>query len=385
MRVMDSPFGGTPQSAYAISGIEAAVEAAGGEMHMMSRPKYTCVDIPQGKDLTQVEIYPDILEADLLINVPIAKHHGSTRLTLGEKNLMGTILDRDHDAHEPHPAHRRPDQPGAPGADRDRCGAHPDRTMARPAATWRTSSRLDTVIASRDIVAADAYATTLFGLTGSGYRLHPGKRRHGVGYAGPQQHQPAGDQPGMSWTGWRRVRQTVQILFFAFYIYLIFAVVQQRLAPALCRHLLPARPALGVGSHARQPPVDPEPGIGAGHSWADVDHRACLVRLDLPPGQPAGVGILPQSPQAGELQSRPGLRLVKYFLLATSLALALFGGLTLLVLDPIAIFTRTLTTAILPAIFYAVNSVETALYHVGFLTPALDGFEGAGAGQDLTR
>ena len=42
-----------------------------------------------------MEIYPDILEADLLINVPIAKHHGSTRLTLGEKNLMGTILDRN--------------------------------------------------------------------------------------------------------------------------------------------------------------------------------------------------------------------------------------------------------------------------------------------------
>jgi uncharacterized protein (DUF362 family) len=164
VRVMDSPFGGTPQSAYEISGIAAAVEAAGGEMHIMSHPKYTRVEIPQGKDLKKVEIYPDILEADLLINVPIAKHHGSTRLTLGEKNLMGTILDRNL-------MHVNLTQRIA------------DLTsLVRPALTLIDAVRIltnhgptggdladvkqtDTVIASRDIVAADAYATTLFGLT----------------------------------------------------------------------------------------------------------------------------------------------------------------------------------------------------------------------------
>ena len=164
VRVMDYPFGGTPQSAYAISGIADAVEAAGGEIHIMSRPKYTRVDIPQGKNLTRVEIYPDILEADLLINVPIAKHHGSTRLTLGEKNLMGVILDRNL-------MHINLSQRIA------------DLTsLVRPALTVVDAVRiltnhgptggdledvkqLDTVIASRDIVAADSYATTLFGLT----------------------------------------------------------------------------------------------------------------------------------------------------------------------------------------------------------------------------
>jgi len=166
VRVMDYPFGGTPQSAYEISGISQAVEAAGGEMHIMSRPKYTRVDIPQGRDLTEVEIYPDILEADLLINVPIAKHHGSTRLTLGGKNLMGVILDRNL-------MHINLSQRIA------------DLTsLVRPALTVVDAVRiltnhgptggdladvmqLDTVIASRDIVAADSYATTLFGLTGA--------------------------------------------------------------------------------------------------------------------------------------------------------------------------------------------------------------------------
>ncbi|MFZ2095879.1 MAG: DUF362 domain-containing protein [Anaerolineales bacterium] len=164
VRVMDYPFGGTPQSAYQISGIAEAVEAAGGEMHVMSRPKYTVVDIPQGKDLNRVEIYPDILEADLLINVPIAKHHGSTRLTLGGKNLMGTILDRNM-------MHINLTQRIA------------DLTsLVRPPLTVIDAVRIltnhgptggdlsdvkqtDTIIASRDIVAADSYATTLFGLT----------------------------------------------------------------------------------------------------------------------------------------------------------------------------------------------------------------------------
>src|SRR5512145_3336868 len=46
VRVMDSPFGGTPESAYAISGIEAAVAAAGGEMEVMSQVKFAKYDIP---------------------------------------------------------------------------------------------------------------------------------------------------------------------------------------------------------------------------------------------------------------------------------------------------------------------------------------------------
>jgi len=166
VRVMDYPFGGTAKSAYAISGIAEAVEAAGGEMQVMNQAKYRVVDIPQGRDITSVEIYPDILEADLLINVPIAKDHGSTRLTLGGKNLMGVILDRGM-------MHFNLSQRIA------------DLTsLVRPALTVIDAVRIltangptggdlsdvqqkDTVIASRDIVAADAYATTLFGLTGA--------------------------------------------------------------------------------------------------------------------------------------------------------------------------------------------------------------------------
>src|SRR5512141_1194055 len=91
VRVMDMPFGGTPSTAYAISGIEEAVKAAGGEMEIMSPVKFTKFDIPAGKDIKSWEIYRDILETDVLIDVPIAKHHSLARKSIGSKNLLGVV------------------------------------------------------------------------------------------------------------------------------------------------------------------------------------------------------------------------------------------------------------------------------------------------------
>ncbi len=164
VRVMDFPFGGTAESAYEISGIKAAVEAVGGEMHIMSYPKYKSVDIPLGKSMKKVRVYPDILEADLLINVPIAKHHSASGLTLGCKNLMGTVLDRNLMHASLH--QRIADvtslvQPDLTVVDAVRILMDHGPTGGDLADVKQT----DMVIASRDIVAADSYATTLFGLT----------------------------------------------------------------------------------------------------------------------------------------------------------------------------------------------------------------------------
>jgi len=65
-----------------------------------------------------------------------------------------------------------------------------------------------------------------------------------------------------------------------------------------------------------------------------------------------------------------GWRKVKYQLLLITLFAALFGNLTLLFLDPLAIFYRTLSTAILPALDRIVTASETFLYRLpGFSTP----------------
>jgi uncharacterized protein (DUF362 family) len=166
VRVMDNPFGGAPASAYAISGIEAAVKAAGGEMEIMSRVKYASFEIPQGIDITSWEIYRDILEADVLINVPIAKHHSLARLSLGGKNLLGTVSNANQ-------IHRNLAQRIADLVSLIRPTLTVVDAFRILKAHGPTGGSLDdveqaqTVIASHDLVAADAYAATLFGLTGA--------------------------------------------------------------------------------------------------------------------------------------------------------------------------------------------------------------------------
>ncbi|MHB8834597.1 MAG: DUF362 domain-containing protein [Candidatus Methylomirabilia bacterium] len=77
---------------YRRSGIEAAVEAIADRRVRIVQPderRYSAVAIPGGKVLTSWEFYEEALAADVFINVPIAKHHGLTVLTMSMKNVMG--------------------------------------------------------------------------------------------------------------------------------------------------------------------------------------------------------------------------------------------------------------------------------------------------------
>jgi uncharacterized protein (DUF362 family) len=163
VRVMDYPFGGGPEEAYIRSGIKEQVVAAGGEMEIMSSFKFVAAEIPQGLDLRQCDIYDQVLNADVVINVPIAKTHSLARLTLGMKNLMGVIRDR--------PAmHRNLGQRLADLASRVRPALTVVDAVRILVANGPTGGNLDdvkkidTVIASPDIVAADSFAAMLFGL-----------------------------------------------------------------------------------------------------------------------------------------------------------------------------------------------------------------------------
>ena len=163
VRVMDHPFGGAPEEAYMNSGIAEQVRAAGGEMEVMSPFKFVETDLPQGKDLRRWAIYEEVLNADVVINVPIAKHHSLARLTLGMKNLMGVIRDRQ-------PMHFNLGQRLADLTSRIRPALTVIDAIRILTAHGPTGGdladvrKLDTVIASPDIVAADAFAATLFGL-----------------------------------------------------------------------------------------------------------------------------------------------------------------------------------------------------------------------------
>lgn len=163
VQVMDSGFGGSPKSGYQTSGIQEQVEAAGGEMVLMPNFKFKTTAIPEGVDIKEWDIYEDILTADLVIDVPIAKDHGSTRLTLGMKNLMGVILDRGR-------LHNNLGQRIADITSRVRPGLTVIDAVRILTANGPTGGnlddvkKLDTLIASPDIVAADSYATRLFDL-----------------------------------------------------------------------------------------------------------------------------------------------------------------------------------------------------------------------------
>jgi uncharacterized protein (DUF362 family) len=164
VKVMDHPFQGTDTESYKKSGIQEQVEAAGGEMVRMISYHYIDTKIPEAVLLKSSKIYDEILNADVLINVPIAKQHGSAGLTLGMKNMMGAVWIRE-----------RLHTLGL-----DQCIADIN-TLLKPQLTVLDAVRIltrngptggslsdvrqkDTVIAGRDVVAVDSLATSLFGM-----------------------------------------------------------------------------------------------------------------------------------------------------------------------------------------------------------------------------
>ena len=152
---------------YVNSGIQEAMQTIQNNRLKFFHPdsrKFVPVDIKRGKAVKRLEIYKDALEADTYINVPVAKHHSLSTLTLGLKNSMGVLGGNRGQMHH---------NLGQKLADL--------ATVIRPKLTLIDATRillrngpqggntddveiLDTVIASADPVACDAYATTLFNL-----------------------------------------------------------------------------------------------------------------------------------------------------------------------------------------------------------------------------
>ena len=167
-----------PRRTYKSSGIEDAVKKAGGLIYFCDEWKYYPAEYPQGALMGDWPVFRDAVECDCFINVPVAKNHGLTTLTLSMKNLMGICGGRRGSIHwnidkklpeitefiKPNltviDAYRILLRNGPTGGDLD------------------DVEKKNTVIASADPVMADAYATTLFGLKPSdiGYIAEGAKR-----------------------------------------------------------------------------------------------------------------------------------------------------------------------------------------------------------------
>jgi len=150
---------------YERSGIRASVDSAKGKIEYVDERKFKEKSIPQGQMLKSWIIYQEALDADVLINVPIAKHHSLTRLTLGLKNNMGLIKNREE-------IHTRIDQKLADLATVIKpnltvMDAYRVLTANGPnAGTSKDIKLIGQVIAGTDPVAVDSYTATLFGLKG---------------------------------------------------------------------------------------------------------------------------------------------------------------------------------------------------------------------------
>lgn len=152
---------------YVNSGIKSAldtIESSKVHCRYIDKRKFIPVTIEKGRSINKWSFYKDALQADCYINVPVAKHHALARLTLGLKNTMGVIGGNRGKIHS-NMGQNLADLNTVVRADLTIIDA--TRILLRngpQGGSLKDVKVLDTILASPDPVAADAYATTLFGL-----------------------------------------------------------------------------------------------------------------------------------------------------------------------------------------------------------------------------
>ncbi len=141
------------------SGIGAAVKGMKGVVVAMLKDEkfYKLTEVPKAQELKKVAIAKELSRANCLINVPTAKSHSATGVSLGIKNLMGLAWDRTayHEKMELNRAIAEQLYVMKPQLSIIDCiYALLTRGPAGPGKTVE----LNTVVASTDPVAADSYS-----------------------------------------------------------------------------------------------------------------------------------------------------------------------------------------------------------------------------------
>jgi uncharacterized protein (DUF362 family) len=90
VKIFDRPVNNA-KLCYRRSGMIDAAKKAGATIEYVDNRKFREVHIKNPLNLSTLEVYEDILNADFVINMPIAKDHSSATLTMAMKNLMGAI------------------------------------------------------------------------------------------------------------------------------------------------------------------------------------------------------------------------------------------------------------------------------------------------------
>jgi uncharacterized protein (DUF362 family) len=163
VKVFDNPCN-DPRRCYENSGIQTALKGMKNvEMKQIENERYKNTKL-NGTFLKEWELYDEALSANVFINVPVAKHHALTKLTLGLKNMMGIMGGNRGYLHR-----------GMDDALVDVNSVVKSHLVIIDATrillnhgpqggSLKDVKVLNRIVASTDIVAADSYATTFFNL-----------------------------------------------------------------------------------------------------------------------------------------------------------------------------------------------------------------------------
>ncbi len=146
-----------------LAGIQAACQGLDGiEVHMLTSQRlFANTKLPAAQEMLESEIAREVLRSEVLIAAPVAKSHADTGVSLGMKGMMGLVYDR-------HIMHRRYNLDNSIV---DMCTKLKANLSVVDASRVLTSGGpagpgdvllADTVIASSDMVAADATTVALF-------------------------------------------------------------------------------------------------------------------------------------------------------------------------------------------------------------------------------
>lgn len=161
VKIVDNPCV-DPQIAYNKSGMMKIAKAVKADIHFLDERSLKNMNI-KGKKIKNWPVYTELVNANKLINIPIAKDHGLSKLSLGMKNWYGGV-----------------------GGDRGSLHQFIHASIADLAAFFKPEltvvdltkvlvangpqggnladvKAFNIVIASTDPVAADAFAATFFG------------------------------------------------------------------------------------------------------------------------------------------------------------------------------------------------------------------------------
>lgn len=176
-----------PRRCYVASGISAALEGLDPrvELSHIDERRFRVVERPEALLLKHSSYYEEALDADCFINLPVAKHHSASGLTIGMKNIMGVlggnraVLHRNlpealYDMNRAVRSHLT-----IVDATRILVANGPQGGKLEDVRT------LETVIASSDVVAADSIAATLFNKSYTDLKYLQLAHDQGLGVADP--------------------------------------------------------------------------------------------------------------------------------------------------------------------------------------------------------